>query len=101
MEESKEIIWSFHAKEDLKTIYEYYAQFSLTIANRIVDRIYDKVSILQAPNAEQIGQFDEFNSDFRRLISGNYKIFYKVFDSEILIVRIFDSRQNPSKVNSE
>ncbi len=101
MENAKEIIWSLSAKEDLKTIYLYYSQFSIAIANRIVDRIYEKTSILQNPKAEQSGQFDEYNPDFRRLISGNYKIFYKILEQQILIVRIFDSRQNPLKANDK
>jgi len=52
-------------------------------------------SILEMPGNENIGQFDEYNNYFRRIISGNYKIFYKSFKEYILIVRAFDSRQDP------
>ena len=38
---------------------------------------------------------------FRYLVEGNYKIVYKYFSDkkEILIVTVFDTRQNPKKMN--
>ncbi len=101
MEKSKTLIWSTSAQSDLQKIYGYYSQFSASITNHIIDRIFDKASLLEQAGNDNIGQIDEYNSNFRRLISGNYKIFYKVFTDEILIVRIFDSRQNPTKSNIE
>lgn len=52
-------------------------------------------SVPEVPMNENVGQFDEYNNKFRRIISGNYKIFYKSINEYILIVRIFDSRQDP------
>ena len=97
MENSKKLVWSISAKDDLQNIYDHYSQFSLVAANKIIDGIMESSSILEAPVNENIGQFDEYNNNFRRIISGNYKIFYKSFTEYILIVRVFDSRQNPVK----
>ena len=62
MEKSKTLIWSTSSQSDLKNIYGYYSQFSINIANRIIDRIFDKASLL-----EQTGNDKHFNfktSDF-------------------------------------
>ncbi|WP_126337196.1 type II toxin-antitoxin system RelE/ParE family toxin [Kaistella antarctica] len=37
--------------------------------------------------------------EYRYILSGNYKIIYKVEDSYIIITDVFDARQNPSKMN--
>jgi len=97
MENSKKLIWSYSAKRDLQNIYDYYAQFSITTANNLIDKIIESSSVLEVSGNENIGQVDEFNNSFRRIISGNYKIFYKNYSEYILIVRVFDSRQDPVK----
>ncbi len=97
MEKSKNLVWSISTNLDLRNIYGYYSQFSTNIANKIINRIFEKASILKNTNANKIRQINEYNSNYRRLISGNYKIFYKVNTEEILVVRIFDSRQDPKK----
>ncbi|MCD6556300.1 MAG: type II toxin-antitoxin system RelE/ParE family toxin [Bacteroidales bacterium] len=95
MEKAKTLIWSDSAKRDLKNIYDYYAQFSLSVANKLIDFIIEKTSVLQIPGFEKIGQTDEFNKKFQRIIVGNYKIFYKEIKTGILIVRIFHTLRNP------
>ena len=97
MENSKKLVWSYSARNDLQTIYDYYSQFSLIAANKIIDGIMESSCKLEVLGNDKIGQFDEYNSDFRRIISGNYKIFYKSYSENILIVRVFDSRQDPIK----
>ena len=62
--------------------------------NKIIDEIY------QAPNSitfvEQF-QIDEYRKDCRRIIVRNYKILYYIKDSEIFVIRVFNTLQNPSK----
>ena len=37
--------------------------------------------------------------EYRYLIEGNYKIIYRIADSEtVLVVNIFDTRQDPSRM---
>lgn len=53
----------------------------------------------------KIGQLEELLKDqrqeFRYLVSGNYKIIYYInFETnKVIIANIFDSRQNPAKLN--
>ncbi|WP_221405569.1 type II toxin-antitoxin system RelE/ParE family toxin [Epilithonimonas hungarica] len=71
----------------------------------MVTEIVDKTNILDFQN--KIGQKEELLSDrkegFRYLVSNNYKIIYW-FNKEknrIEIVDIFDTRQNPLKIERE
>ena len=98
MVKKTKIIWTKSSKDDLKIIYQYYFQFSKKIAKKIINTIINKTSILDISGFEKAGQIDEYNNNFRRLIVGNHKILYKELENHILIVRIFDCRQNPKKL---
>ena len=43
-------------------------------------------------------QTDDINPNYRRIVSGNYKILYRVENDKIIIFAIFDTRQNPNKL---
>jgi plasmid stabilization system protein ParE len=52
---------------------------------------------------KELGKVEENNNvsggGFRFLVSGNYKIVYRIIDSKsILIASVFDCRQNPEKM---
>lgn len=89
------VIWTSKSFEDISKIHYYLShKISLETANKIIDEIY------QAPNTitfvEQF-QMDEYRKDCRRIIVRNYKILYYIKDSEIFIIRIFNTFQNPIK----
>ncbi|TXI69178.1 type II toxin-antitoxin system RelE/ParE family toxin [Flavobacterium sp. UBA6195] len=89
------VIWTSKSFEDISNIHYYLShKISLETANKIIDEIY------QAPNTitfvEQF-QMDEYRKDCRRIIVRNYKILYYIKDSEIFIIRIFNTFQNPIK----
>ena len=92
------LIWSNKAKNDLNNIYKYYSQFSLVTAKKLINKIIKKISILKILGFENSGQIDEYNKKYRRLISSRFKIFYKVFEKEIVIIRIFNCSQNPKLI---
>lgn len=89
------IIWTSKSFEDISNIHHYLLyKISLETANKIIDEIY------QAPNSiifEEQFQVDDYRKDCRRIIVRNYKILYHVKDSEIFIIRIFNTFQNPIK----
>lgn len=89
------IIWTSKSFEDISNIHHYISlEISLETANKIIDEIY------QAPNSiifEEQFQVDDYRKDCRRIIVRNYKILYRVKDSEIFIIRIFNTFQNPIK----
>jgi len=89
------VIWTSKSFEDISNIHNYLSnKISIETANKIIDEIY------QAPNSitfvEQF-QIDEYRKDCRRIIVRNYKILYHIKDSEIFIIRVFNTLQDPSK----
>ena len=81
------VIWTSKSFEDISYIYNY-------LSNKISIEIY------QAPHSitfvEQF-QIDEYRKDCRRIIVRNYKILYHIKDSEIFIIRVFNTLQDPTK----
>jgi addiction module RelE/StbE family toxin len=82
------IIWTEYAIEDLRLIHEYISKDSKRYADRLVEKIIERVDQLQ--NFNKSGRVvPEFNSEaIRELIEGNYRIVYKVSTNQIAIVRI-------------
>lgn len=94
--EKKEIViqWSKRASKSLESIFNYYFQLSEQSAERIRKDILKTVSTLRFVEQYQV---DELNPEYRRMIVRHYKIVYKVKKQSILILNIFDTRQDPSK----
>ena len=100
------IIWTAFAKRELRNIFDYYkVKASPKIAKKLVTEIVEKTNTLDFQN--KIGQKEELLSErkenFRYLVSNNYKIIYWLNEAKyrIEIVDIFDTRQNPSKIERE
>lgn len=91
------------AKSGLKEIHDYYKEnVSREIAAKIRSGIIKKLkSIKKNP---LIGQEEELLKDLglghRRRVEGNYKIIYRITGKTIYVTDIFDSRQNPEKMNA-
>ena len=96
------IIWSDFASETLKDIYQYHKKVAgKNIAQKLKDNIFQSTKqLIKYPNS---GQFEESLAELkeghRYLVSKNYKIVYKKVKEGILISDIFDTRQNPVKIN--
>ena len=89
------ITWTSKSFEDISQIYNYIStRISVETAHKIIDEIYQTPSVIK-----YIDQFqtDEYRKDCRRIIVRNYKILYTVIDSEIFIIRVFNTVQNPTK----
>ena len=84
---SFKVFWTASAKGDLRKIIDVVSNDKFT-------------EIVEAPLcivfSEQF-QFDEYRIDCRRMIIGNYKLLYQFKDNVITIVRVFNTRQDPSK----
>jgi|SRR5690554_6188435 len=97
--ESLRVIWSVWAMSDLKIIYDWILEKSLSkeTAIRIRTKIIDRLSEINFPEQYQTDEILGF--PYRRMFVGNYKIVYRPEkENTILIIRIFDTRQNPLKI---
>jgi plasmid stabilization system protein ParE len=99
-----EIIWTNPAKNDLKDIYDYLSFFSEVSAYRVINRIIKKVEILRDGFLE-IGQVEPLLINkvdvYRYLVEKNHKIIYKVNQNKVIVISVFDVRQNPKKLEEK
>lgn len=93
--------WSELSERQLQDIFNYYAfEANIKIARKIVNRIIERVSILEsnplAGAKEEL--LSDYPEDYRYLVESNYKIIYWKKENLITIASVFDCRQNPSKI---
>lgn len=95
------IEWSELSEKQLKDIFDYYSfEASSGVARKIINRIIDRVSILESnplagPKEELLNDYPE---DYKYLVESNYKIIYWKRENLITIASVFDCRQNPEKI---
>jgi toxin ParE1/3/4 len=72
------ISWSNLALDDLRSIYDYVAQDSPKYADRLIDKVIERVDALeQHPMiGRKVPEFDD--EAIRELVEGNYRIIYRV-----------------------
>ncbi len=91
------ILWDNQAKSDLKIIHDFIALKSKQGAKNVIRDIVNQSKQIHFGEQYQVDEILGF--PFRRIIVRNYKIIYKIQSkSEIRILQIFDTRQNPSKL---
>ena len=98
------IIWSDFASQNLKEIFDYYKKNAgISIARKIKSDIFLATKHLNKhPNSGQIElNLESLNEGHRYLVEGNYKIVYKKIAKGMLITDIFDTRQDPIKINDK
>jgi len=98
------LFWTEFATNELQQIFSYYhKKVSHETAKKLISGIYN--SCLKLKKQPEIGQIEELLKDreqnFRYVLFQNYKIIYWYNKQKnwIEIVDIFDTRQNPSKMN--
>jgi plasmid stabilization system protein ParE len=94
------IIWSSFAIKNIEDIYNHYLKIaSRHLALLITNSIYESVKqLLKNPESAQIETLlKELKQKHRRLITGNYKVIYRIEVNTIIIVDIIDSRRHPDK----
>lgn len=97
------IIWSNFASESLKEIYLYHKEVaSEPIAKRLKTSIFNTTrQLIKHPLSGQIEEtLAMLEQGHRYLVKGNYKIIYRKINEGILITDIFDTRQDPIKINN-
>ena len=82
------IIWSELALDDLKNIHDYISKDSMIYANRVIEKIIQRIDQLEHfPKSGRVVP-ELNNNSIRELIQNNYRIIYKVTTQEIFIVSI-------------
>ena len=87
--------------KDLKEIVEYYYEVNRGYLKKIFTKIIERIRELE--NLPQKGrivpELKEHNIDaYRELIEENYRIVYRIFDEEVLLVSVIDARRNVEEV---
>ena len=98
------IVWTDFAIRNLKDIFDYYATKSdKKIAHKIRKQILkSSKQLIKNPSSGPIEpNLLILNNNHRYLVSGHYKLIYRIIENEIIINDVFDTRQNPSKMNDE
>ncbi len=91
------ILWDNEAKADLKLIFEYLKLKSPQAAKNVVQDIVNQSKNIHFTEQYQVDEF--LGEPYRRMVVRNYKLIYKIqSESEIRILQIFDTRQNPIKL---
>ena len=96
-----QVIWSEFAIEMLRQIYDYYQETAnQKVAQELISTIFSTTKQLENyPHSGQIEEnLAELSEDHKYLVSGNYKIIYKEVKEGVLVTDIFDTRQDPSKM---
>jgi len=95
---AKEIRWTDRAIVDRTNIYKYWFKHnkSDTYSERL-ETLFKKSSKLISV-FPQIGKQTEYRGVYVKIIK-NYKIFYRIKPKEIVILRVWDSRQHPDSRN--
>lgn len=97
------IIWSNFASESLKEIYLYHKEVaSESVAKKLKSKIFNATAqLIKHPLSGQVEDtLATLEQGHRYLVKGNYKIVYRRIKEGILITDIFDTRQDPIKINN-
>lgn len=98
------VIWSGFASRTLLEIFRYYKEAAnKDVAEKLKHGIfYSTRQLLRHPDSGQIElTLEQLGEGHRYIVKYNYKIVYKKVDEGILITDVFDTRQDPGKINDK
>lgn len=82
------LVWTEFALDDLQLIHEYISSDSKRYADRLIEKIINRVDQLEKfpKSGRVVPEFD--TESIRELIEGNYRIVYKITSHQVTIIRI-------------
>ena len=94
---AKKVIWSIRAQSDRKHILEYWRQRnkSDTYSKKLDDHFREAINIIK--DFPQIGKLTD-DQKARIKVVKDYLLIYENMDDSIIILTIWDSRQDPKKL---
>ncbi|CAM2786477.1 type II toxin-antitoxin system RelE/ParE family toxin [Flavobacterium frigoris] len=93
------VVWSQEARNSLSDIYNYIFEDSPQNAENVLNKIIDLVESLKDERYEYAMDPIINKEKFRHFSIWSYKIIYERNDTTILVVDIFNGKQNPSKLD--
>ncbi|MFV8371213.1 type II toxin-antitoxin system RelE/ParE family toxin [Flavobacterium sp. LB2P6] len=92
------VIWSQEARKSLSEIYNYIFEDSPQNAEMVLDKIIELVDSLRDERYEFAIDPIINKEKFRHVSIWSYKIIYERTKKEVLILDIFNGKQNPDKL---
>ena len=84
----RQLIRSSQSEQDLIAIWEFIAADSREAATKLLRRIEQRIQLL--PKFPEIGECQpQFGDNIRRVLVGNYLIFYDVLPDAIHVLRVY------------
>ena len=95
----KRLVLSRKAEKQLEIIFLYVeAKFSERIRKELAKKIYDCFKLIEID--PELFSFSDYNSSLRKcVVTKQTTVFYQIRKEDIVIVSVFDTRQNPKKIN--
>ena len=91
-----EIVWSQVADRDLARIYSYLEPRSLRAVRGLLRRLFRAIDMLaEMPRMGAVADLGT-EREYRQHVVEDYKIYYYVEEKRLVIVRLWDTRQNPT-----
>ena len=88
------------AKSDVRSVWAYVARDNLPAADRLLDTLYGKFSLLAQQSL--LGEArDELGSGIRGFVVGNYLVAYRPLSDGIEVVRVVHSARDISTIFGE
>ena len=97
----KEVVWTNKAFKDLQSIYNLIAKDSKKAAKKVVASILDREEQLKTqPTSGTVEKRLKLKKEYRFLLQSHYKIIYREGKTNLYVIKVFDTRQNPDKLKS-
>ncbi len=87
-----QIVWTDQAKLALRNLYNFHKEVSVEWADKILAKVYQSPETIRYANQFQL---DEYNTSYRRIVVGDYKVLYQQNNDTIYVMDIVCSLQYP------
>jgi hypothetical protein len=98
MKNTYKIIWTHEAYKNLQNIVSYLEKFWTSTEIRKFAKLLDKQLILIKKNPALYPYSNKSKQIHKSVLTKHTTLYYKVIGSEIYLISLFDTRQNPEKL---
>lgn len=93
-----QIVWTLRASNDFDNLMDYLIENSSeTSIQKFITQLEKKLALLET-NPAIYALISQEKQIRRCLISKNYALYYKVSEEKVILLTLFDQRQNPLKL---